>query len=74
MVQTERTRQLELFEIGRQPVTVSFDGKQAVSDVGLLPAAQLDRELGIRSEAVQLSPDPPWQLFVTRTAGDLLRQ
>ena len=45
MDQTECTRQLELFEVGRQQVTVTFDGEQIVSDAGLLPIRQLDQEL-----------------------------
>jgi hypothetical protein len=74
MFQTECTRQWELFEVGRQRVTVAFDGGQVVSDAGLLPVAQLDRELGILAEAARRLPDPRSQLFVTHTAEDLLRQ
>lgn len=74
MLRTECTRQLELFEVGRQRVTVAFDGGQVVSDAGLLPIAQLDRELGILAEAARRLPDPRSQLFVTHTAEDLLRQ
>jgi hypothetical protein len=74
MLKTECTRQLELFEVGRQRVTVAFDGGQVVSDAGLLPVAQLDRELGILAEAAKRLPDPRSQLFVTHTAEDLLRQ
>jgi hypothetical protein len=42
MIQTECTRQLELFEVGRQTVTVDFAGGQVVSDAGLLPLRQLE--------------------------------
>ena len=65
MDETECARQLELFEVGRQQVTINFDGGQVVSDAGLLPVAQLDRELGILAEAARRLPDPrasahPW--------------
>jgi DDE family transposase len=74
MSQTECTRQLELFEVGRQRVTARFDGGQVVSDAGLLPVAQLDRELGILAEAARRLPDPRSPLFVTHTAEQILRQ
>lgn len=45
MSRTGRPRPRELFEVGRQVVTAAFDGGQGVSDAGLLPIAQLDREL-----------------------------
>lgn len=71
---TDCTHQLELFEVGRQQVTMSFDGGQIVSDAGLLPIAQLDRELGILAEAARRLPDPRSQLFVIHTAEQILRQ
>ncbi len=74
MSETECTRQLELFEVGRQQVTMSFDGGQVVSDAGLLPIAQLDRELGIIAEAARRLPDPRSQLYVVHTAEQILRQ
>lgn len=74
MSNTDCTRQLELFEVGRQQVTMSFDGGQIVSDAGLLPIAQLDRELGILAEAARRLPDPRSQLFVIHSAEHILRQ
>lgn len=68
------SRQLELFEVDRQQVTIRFDGGQVVSDAGLLPIAELDRRLGILAEAARRMPDPRSQLFVTHTAESLLRQ
>jgi hypothetical protein len=72
--ETDCTRQLELFEVGRQQVTMSFDGGQIVSDAGLLPIAQLDRELGLLAEAARRLPDPRSPLYVTHTAEQILRQ
>lgn len=74
MAGTECTTQLELFEVGRQQVTLDFEGEGIVSDTGLLPVAQLDRELGILAEAASRLPDPRTQLFVTHTAEQILRQ
>ena len=44
-------QQLELFEVNRQQVTVTFDGEQIVSDAGLLPIRQLDQQLGVLAES-----------------------
>ncbi len=44
---TDQFDQLELFEVGRQRVTVAFDGGNVVSDAGLLPIRELDQQLGI---------------------------
>jgi hypothetical protein len=74
MSETDCTRQLELFEVGRQQVTVSFNGGNVVSDAGLLPIADLDRELGILAEAARRIPDPRSQLFVIHEKEQILRQ
>jgi hypothetical protein len=71
---TECTPQIELFEVGRQQVTLDYEGEGIVSDAGLLPVAQLDRELGILAEAASRLPDPRSQFFVTHTAEQILRQ
>ena len=63
MAGAECTTQLELFEVERQQVTLDFEGEGIVSDSGLLPVAQLDRELGILAEAASRLPDPGTQLF-----------
>ena len=65
---------LELFEVGRQQVTVNLDGGSVVSDAGLLPIRQLDRELGILAEAARRIPDPRSPLFITHSAEQLLTQ
>jgi hypothetical protein len=65
---------LELFEVGRQRVTLGFEGGQVVSDAGLLPIAQLDLELGILDEAAARLPDPRTPEFVVHSVVQLLRQ
>jgi len=74
MTQTECTAQLELFEVGRQQVTMTFDGGDVVSDAGLLPIRQLDQELGILAEAARRLPDPRSQDFVVHSAERILTQ
>ena len=74
MTATECTRQLELFEVGRQTVTVDWDAGQVVTDAGLLPLRQLDLSLGLLAEAARRLPDPRSQKFVTHTAERILTQ
>lgn len=74
MDETQCSRQLELFEVNRQQVTVTFDGEQIVSDAGLLPIRQLDQELGILAEAARRLPDPRSQLFVTHSVERIITQ
>ncbi|MEZ6130837.1 MAG: transposase [Planctomycetaceae bacterium] len=74
MSETQCPEQLELFEVSRQQVTVSFDGGNVVSDAGLLPIRELDRELGILAEAASRLPDPRSSLFVTHSAECILAQ
>jgi hypothetical protein len=65
---------MELFEVGRQQVTVTFDGGSVVSDTGLLPLAELDRKLGILAEAARRLPDPRSPLYVIHSTEQILRQ
>lgn len=74
MSETQCPRQLELFEVGQQLVTVTFDGGNVVSDAGLLPVRELDRQLGILAEAASRLPDPRSQDSVTHSAENILVQ
>ena len=74
MVSTECNRQLELFEVGRQVVTVDFEGGDVVTDTGLLPIRQLDQQLGILAEAARRLPDPRSALFIPHSVESLLSQ
>ena len=74
MSQTECTESIELFEVGRQQVTMSFDGGNVVSDAGLLPIRELDQDLGILAEAASRLPDPRSGLYVTHSAENILTQ
>ena len=74
MVSTECHQQLELFEVGRQVVTVDFEGGDVVSDAGLLPIRQLDQQLGILTEAARRLPDLRLPLLMTHSVESLLSQ
>ena len=74
MSKTQCTEQLQLFEVGRQQVTMTFDGGQVVSDVGLLPIRELDQKLGILAEAARRMPDPRTKKAVTHSVEDILTQ
>jgi hypothetical protein len=74
MSETQCTDQMELFEVGRQQVTVSFDGGNIVSDAGLLPIRELDQRLGILAEAASRLPDPRSPLYVTHSRESILTQ
>ena len=74
MSETQCTEQLELFEVGRQQVTMTFDGGQVVSDAGLLPIRELDLKLGILAEAARRMPDPRSEKALTHSAEDILTQ
>ncbi len=69
MVNTECTRQLELFEVGAQQVTMSFEGGSIVSDAGMLSIAELDQKLGILAEAARRLPDPRSQSLVQQISN-----
>lgn len=71
---TDRSHQLTFWDIGRQQVTVDFDGGCVVTDAGLLPLRLLDRQLGVLADVAQRLPDPRAHKFVTHTCEALLTQ
>ncbi len=70
----ESGRQLVLWELGRQEVTIDFTGQAVVSDAGLLALRQLDRQLGVLAEAASRLADPRSQRHVSHDAEQLLIQ
>ncbi len=58
----------------RQPVLVTFDGPQVVSDAGLLAVRALDRRLGVLAGLAPLLPDPRAAGHVSHSAEALLTQ
>jgi hypothetical protein len=66
--------QLTLWDLGKQQVTVAFDGGQLVTDAGLLALRELDKRLGVLSELAQRLPDPRAQKYVKHTCEALLTQ
>jgi len=71
---TDCPQQLTFWEMGRQQVTVDFQGGQVVTDTGLLPIRLLDKELGVLATLAQRLPDPRAQKLVTHTREALLTQ
>lgn len=71
---TDCTQQLTFWDIGRQHVTVDFDGGSVVTDAGLLPIRLLDQQLGVLADVAQRLPDPRAQKFVTHSREALLTQ
>ena len=55
-----------------QPVLLTFDGPQIVSDTGLLAVRALDRRLGVLAGLAPLLPDPRARKYVTHSAEALL--
>src|SRR6516162_8096900 len=68
------TEQLTFWDLGKQQVTVDFQGGQVVSDAGLLPIRLLDKELGVLATVAGRLPDPRVQTLVTHTREALLAQ
>jgi hypothetical protein len=73
-MKTDRSEQLTFWRIGKQQVTADFQGGQIVTDAGLLPVRQFERELGIIAELARRWPDPRSQKFVTYQAEEVLAQ
>jgi hypothetical protein len=72
MSKTARSEQLSLFSVGKQEVTVDFQGGQIVSDAGLLAIAKLVEGLGILDDLAGRWPDPRCQEMVTHTGREVL--
>ena len=71
---TDCSQQLTFWDLGRQQVTVDFEGGRVVTDAGLLPLRLLDKELGVLSAIAARLPDPRAQKFVTHTREAILTQ
>jgi hypothetical protein len=74
MFETVCSRQLNLFSVGKQQVTVDFRGGNIVCDAGLLPLAQLVDGLGILDDLADRFPDPRKQEGVVHPVRQVLGQ
>ena len=74
MSETARSEQLTLFSVGKQEVTVDFEGGHIVTDAGLLAIAQLVEGLGILDDLAKRWPDPRCLEMVTHSGKELLAQ
>src|SRR5262245_38827761 len=71
---TDCSEQLTFWDVGKQQVTVDFEGGRVVTDTGLLAVRLLDKELRVLAEIAARLPDPRAQHFVTHTREALLTQ
>ena len=71
---TDCHSQLTFWNIGRQQVTVDFEGGRIVSDAGLLAVRDFERRLGIVAGLAQRFPDPRSPLFIQHSAEEILTQ
>jgi hypothetical protein len=71
---TDCSFQLTFWDLGRQEVTVDFDGGQIVTDAGLLPIRLLDQQLGVLSQIADRLADPRALKLVTHTREAILTQ
>lgn len=74
MSETACCEQLTLFSVGKQEVTVDFEGGHIVTDAGLLAIAQLVEGLGILDDLAERWPDPRCPEMVTHSGKELLAQ
>ena len=63
-----------LWKLGRQPVDVTFDGGQIVSDTGLLAVRALEKPLGVIAGLAQRLPDPRSPKYIEHSVEALLTQ
>lgn len=73
-MQTDCKSQLTFWNIGRQQVTVDFDGGRIVSDAGLLAVRDFEKQLGVIAGLAQRFPDPRSLLFITHSVEEILAQ
>jgi hypothetical protein len=73
-MRTGRTQQLTFWKVGKQRVTVDFQGGHVVSDAGLIAVRNFERRLGIVSGLAARLPDPRWQPSVVHQAEEILTQ
>ena len=71
---TECSPQLTFWKVGKQQVTVDFEGGEIVTDAGLLAVRQFERELGILAGLADGWLDPRDRAAVTYDAEQVLTQ
>lgn len=70
----KHTEQLALLAIGRQNVSVTFDGEQATSDAGAVLLRRVDEQLRLTERLAQAIRDPRCAQQVRHALKTLLRQ
>ncbi len=73
-VAADSDTQLTLWNVGRQQVTVDFGGGQIVSDAGLLPLREFEKQLGIIAGLARRFPDPRAPQLIEHSVEEILTQ
>jgi hypothetical protein len=71
---TEPLPHLTLWNLGPQPLRVTFDGGRIVSDAGLLAVRALEKPLRVIADLAERLPDPRSPQFIHHSAEALLTQ
>ena len=71
---SDQCGQLTFWNVGKQQVTVDFEGGRVVSDAGLIAVRDFEKKLGVISEFARRFPDPRAQPFVAHPVEEVLTQ
>ena len=67
-------KQLTFWSIGRQQVTATPDGGHIVSDAGLIPLRNFEKQLGLLADLARRLPDPRSPKFIVHSQERILTQ
>jgi hypothetical protein len=67
-------KQLTFWSIGRQQVTATPDGGRIVSDAGLIPLRNFEKQLGLLADLARRLPDPRSPKFIVHSQERILTQ
>ena len=73
-MKTNCSSQLTFWKIGKQQVTVDFEGGRIVTDAGLLQIRDFEKKLGIIKDIARRFPDPRNPRYVVHTVEEILTQ
>jgi hypothetical protein len=71
---TDCNTQLTFWNIGRQQVTVDFNGGRIVTDAGLIAVREFEQRLGIIDGLAKRFPDPRAPLYIRHPVDEILTQ
>lgn len=71
---TDCNSQLSFWNIGRQQVTVDFNGGRIVTDAGLIAVREFEQRLGIMDGLAKRFPDPRSPIYIKHPVDEILTQ